>query len=60
MDNDIHALADDVEIRVGHQNGDFNQSVGGQVQPRHLAINPDEVRQRCGHGLRIEAGGGRR
>jgi len=59
MNNDIHAFADDVEIRVGHQHGDFNQSVGGQIQPGHLAINPDEVGQGGRHELRIEPVGGR-
>jgi hypothetical protein len=29
MDDNIHALANDVEIRVGNQDCDFDEGIGG-------------------------------
>ena len=31
MDDDIHAFTNDVEIRVGNQDCDFNKGICGQI-----------------------------
>ena len=42
VDDDVEALAEDVEVGIGHQNRDFNEAVGLQVQAGHLTVDPHE------------------
>ena len=39
---DVDAIAEDVEFGVGHQDRDFDQQVGLEVQPGHLAVDPHQ------------------
>jgi hypothetical protein len=41
VDDDVDAFTEDVEFGVGHQCGDFDQRVLAEVEPRHLAVDPD-------------------
>lgn len=41
VDDDVDAFAEDVELGVGHQRGYFDQRVLAEVEPRHLAVDPD-------------------
>ena len=43
LDDQVDALADDVEVEVGDQGRDLDQGVGPQVETRHLTVDPDEA-----------------
>ena len=42
LHDQVDALAEHVEIEVGDEGGDLDQRVGAQVEPGHLAVDPDE------------------
>ena len=42
LDDDVHTLALDVELPIGDQGGHLDESVVGQVEPGHLAIDPHQ------------------
>jgi hypothetical protein len=52
VNNYINAIANHIELRVGHENCDFDEGIGREIEPGHLAINPNEVGQHSGHGLK--------
>ena len=41
VDDDVDAVAEDVQLGVGHQCRDFDQRVLAEVEPGHLAVDPD-------------------
>ena len=51
-DDDVDALVEFGEVRVGDDDGDLDELVLAQVQSRHLAVDPDESIGR-GHGRRL-------
>jgi hypothetical protein len=42
VDHHVHAVAEDVEVGVGHQGCDLDQPVRPQIQPRHLTVDPHQ------------------
>ena len=42
VDDDVHTLAEDVEIAVSHQRRDFDQLVVRRVETGHLAVDPHQ------------------
>src|SRR5690606_41750467 len=50
LDHHVHALAEHVELGVGHQDGDLHQRVGHRIESGHLTIDPHEVLCCCCHG----------
>ncbi len=42
MYHHVDSVAENVQVGVGHQSGDFNQLVRAQVQPGHLAVDPHQ------------------
>jgi hypothetical protein len=43
LDHEVDALAQRVQVEVGDDAGDLDQRIEGIVQPRHLAVDPDEA-----------------
>ena len=56
VNNQIDALTQDIELRVGDQDGNFDQNIFLQIQPGHLAINPDQIRCLITHSRTLEHG----
>ena len=53
-DDDVDAVAEDVELVVGDEDCELDQGVVDEVEPGHLAVDPDHV---CGaHGEEGYAG----
>ena len=42
VDDDVNAVAEDVQLRVGHQHRDFDEQVGLEVQAGHFAVDPHQ------------------
>ncbi len=42
VDHHVDSLAEHVELGVGHQGCDLDETVGPQVQPRHLTVDPHQ------------------
>ena len=42
-DDDVDAVAEDVELGVGDDGGDLDERVGAQVEAGHLAVDPDDA-----------------
>ena len=42
VDHHVDSLAEHVELGIGHQGSDLDQTVGPQVQPGHLTIDPHQ------------------
>ena len=42
LDDQVDAVAEHVEVEVGHQGRHLDQRVGPEVEPGHLAVDPDE------------------
>ena len=40
LDDDVHAVAEHVELEVGDQGGDLDERVGAEIQPGHLTVDP--------------------
>lgn len=43
FDDDVHAIAQDVEVRICDQGGYLDQGVVLKVQAGHLAVDPDDA-----------------
>jgi hypothetical protein len=56
FDHHVDAVTEDVELRVGHQHGHLDQGVLGEVQSRHLAVDPDDVFIRYRHSTNVPFG----
>ena len=41
-DDDVDALAEDVQLAVGDQGGDLDEQVAAEVEPGHLAVDPHQ------------------
>src|SRR5699024_511534 len=52
LDDDVDAVPEDVQIGVGHEHGDLDESVALLVESGHLAVDPDDavVDGTCGAG----------
>ena len=44
FDHDVDAVAEDVELVVGDEDGKLDQCVVDEVETGHLAVDPDDVR----------------
>ena len=42
LDDHVDAVAEHVEVEVGDQGRDLDQRVGAEVEPGHLAVDPDQ------------------
>ena len=42
LDDDVDAVTEHVEVEVGDQGCDLDQRVGAEVEPGHLAVDPDQ------------------
>ena len=42
FDQQVHAIAKDIQLRVGHQGRHFDKSIGSQIEPGHLTIDPHQ------------------
>ena len=42
LDDDVHSFALNIELPIGDQGGHLDESVVGQVEPGHLAIDPHQ------------------
>ena len=42
VDDQVDAVAEHVEIRIGHQRGDLDQRVLAEIEPGHLTVDPDQ------------------
>jgi hypothetical protein len=42
LDDEVHALAEHLEVVVGDQRGDLDQGVGPEVEAGHLAVDPHQ------------------
>ena len=42
VDDDVDAVAEDVEVGIGHQGCDLDEPVGLQVKPGHLTVDPHQ------------------
>lgn len=51
VNDDVNTLAEDVEVTVGDKGGDLDQFVGAEVEPRHLAVDPDQFIAWSTHSL---------
>jgi hypothetical protein len=52
VDRDHRAFCDDAQIGVGDDAGDLQDGARLRIQPRHLEVDPDEVRvARFGHRI---------
>ena len=43
LDDEVDTVAEDVEVEVGDEGGDLDQRIGAEVEPGHLAVDPDEA-----------------
>ena len=50
LDDDVHAVAEHVELGVGDEGGDLDQGVVPEVETGHLAVDPDHLVVAFGHG----------
>ena len=51
MHRDGRALSQNVQVRIGHQGGDFDNAIALRIQPCHLKIDPNEVVFICTHAI---------
>ena len=49
MDDEVDALAQDIEVAIGDDGSDLDDDVTFGVQARHLQIDPDEAVVFCGY-----------
>ena len=42
VDHDVDAVAKNVQVSVGDQDGDLDQLVRAQIQPGHLTVDPHQ------------------
>ncbi|MNI64560.1 hypothetical protein D3C73_1200120 [compost metagenome] len=43
LDDDVHAVAQNVELGIRHQRGDLYQGVVREIQAGHFAVDPDDA-----------------
>ena len=49
LDDEVDAVAEHVEVEVGHERGHLDECVGPEVETGHLAVDPDESFVHEGH-----------
>ncbi len=49
VDDHVDAVAEDVEVGVGHQRRNLDEPVGLQVQPGHLTVDPHQFVAHSAH-----------
>ena len=59
FDDQVHPVAEHVELTVGDQGGDLDQRILGDVQTGHLAVDPDHHLVHPTHSRHRIGGGGR-
>ena len=42
VDHHINAVVEQFQVRIGHHRGNLDEGIVGQIQPRHLTVDPDQ------------------